>query len=77
MSPPTDIVPVTQGKFTSADGRVFEGDLVYDQIMAHCLNSSRVLNPLSGKALQPFENAPSLDWAVSYLCLLPVCLHKT
>lgn len=57
MSPITDIVPVTQGKFTSADGRVFEGDLVYDQIMAHSLNSSRVLNPLSGKALQPSENA--------------------
>lgn len=49
MPPTTDIVPITQGKFTSADGRVFEGDLVYDQVMARCLSSSRVLNPLSGK----------------------------
>lgn len=66
-----------QGTFRSADGRIFEGDLVYEQIMAHCLNSSRELNPLSGKALQPIVNAPSPDWAVSYLCLLPVCVHKT
>lgn len=57
--PPTNVsVRVTQGKFTSADGRVFEGDRVYDQIMAQCLNSNRDLNPLSGKALQQFEYAP-------------------
>lgn len=73
MPPTTDIVPVTQGKFTSADGRVFEGDLVYDQIMAHCLNSSRVLNPLSGKTLQPFDNAQLLPSAwVPYHTLISV-----
>lgn len=58
LMPPTNVsVRVTQGKFTSADGRVFEGDHVYDQIMAQCLNSNRDLNPLSGKALQQYEYA--------------------
>lgn len=82
MSPITDIVPVTQGKFTSADGRVFEGDLVYDQIMAHSLNSSRVLNPLSGKALQPSENA-RLSLSARAPCHtlitapLPLCVPQT
>lgn len=55
---PTTNVSVPQGKFTSADGRVFEGDRVYDQMMAQCLNSNRDLNPLSGKAQQQFEYAP-------------------
>ncbi|XP_029689596.1 radial spoke head 10 homolog B isoform X1 [Takifugu rubripes] len=52
LMPPTNVsVRVTQGQFTSADGRVFEGDRVHDQIMAQCLNSNRDLNPLSDLTL--------------------------
>lgn len=74
LMPPTNVsVRVTQGKFTSADGRVFEGDHVYDQIMAQCLNSNRDLNPLSGKALQQYEYAGWLSLGtVLRLCSHPV-----
>lgn len=72
-------VHVTQGKFTSADGCVFEGDCVYDQIMAQCLNSNRALNLLSGKRLHQFEYARlSLTArATFYICVFSLCLHQT
>lgn len=44
----------SQGKFTSKDGRVFEGELTYDQMMTHNLNGKRAPIPLCGKHLQYF-----------------------
>lgn len=72
--PSTNVgVRVTQGKFTRADGRVLEGDHLYDQIMTQCLNSNRDLQPLSGKALQQLEHGrPSPPGTVLDLCPLSV-----
>lgn len=67
------MVPVTQGKFTSADGRVFEGDLVYDQIMAYCLNSSKGLHPLSGKTKILGRRLGATSH--TYFCAFSVCVY--
>lgn len=45
----------SQGKFTSKDGRVFEGELTYDQMMTHNLNDNGAPVPLCGKHLQYFQ----------------------